>query len=89
MVVLAVHYIGHYISLQHWTSTKFSLLLYYIRRLLHQGEGGGQGTVLQGVRAPAKELARGSLRARLRVWEREGAGRISLQMYFDFLLILF
>ena len=36
------------------------------------------------MRAPAKELARGSLRARLRVWEREGAGRISLQMYFKF-----
>ena len=83
MVVLAVHYIGHYISLQHWTSTKFSLLLYYIRRLLHQG-GGELCRVQQGVRAPAKELARGSLRARLRVWEREGAGRISLQMYFEF-----
>ena len=36
------------------------------------------------MRAPAKELARGSLRARLRVWESEGAGRISLQMYFEF-----
>ena len=87
MVVLAVHYIGHYISLQHWTSTKFSLLLYYIRRLLHQGEG-GQGTVLQGVRAPAKELARGSLRARLRVWER-GPAEYLYKCILNFLLILF
>ena len=80
MVVLAVHYIGHYISLQHWTSSKFSLLLYYIRRLLHQGEE-GQGTVQQGVRAPAKELARGSLRARLRVWERGGRQNIFTNVF--------
>ena len=54
-----------------------ALAVHYIR-------GGELDTVQQGVRAPAKELARGSLRARLRVWETEGAGRISLQMYFEF-----